>query len=191
MENKLGNIKVITGCVNSGKSEKLGKEYVDYDSDEDNKTLFIPSMSSHYFDLSFGDEYIETVEVSPSDPMEIESHILDEDAVFIENSHFFFREAEDFLNLCVSLSKKGIDVFVCGLDQDFLGREFESISLVMVESDEIVKCNTECSVNSCNNNATKSQKLVDGLPADSTDSIIDLGLDSYEARCRRHYDSSS
>lgn len=189
---KIGRITVISGCVSSGKSAEL----VDFHESEvanDKETIvFVPNVSSHYSEVTdMNGRSIEAVGINPSNPNEILTHVEEEDSVFIDDGQFFFRKANEFVEVCRNLSESGVDVFVSGLDEDHLGDEFESISKLMVEGEEVVKCTTECSYKNCNSEATKSQKYVEGIPSTSVDDpIIDIGVDSYEPRCRLHHTSN-
>lgn len=84
--------------------------------------------------------------------------------------------------------RRGVQIYVSGLDLDFLGQPWETTNQVFAIADSVEKKLAVCSI--CKKiNATRSQRLIQGKPAskDSPRVLID-GTDSYSARCLAHYE---
>lgn len=105
------------------------------------------------------------------------------DVVLIEEVQFF--EA-GIVDLAVELADEGREVVCAGLDQDFRREPFGPMARLMCVADEVVKLRAVCVV--CGEEASHTQRIVDGRPAAPDDPIILIGAtESYEARCRRHH----
>jgi len=90
--------------------------------------------------------------------------------------------------ICELLAAEGRSVLVSGLDQDFLGRPFNSMPILLALADQVTKLTAICTV--CGEDATRTQRMVSGRPAAKDDPLIVIGGvadDRYEARCRAHH----
>ena len=105
--------------------------------------------------------------------------------VAIDEAQFF----DDGLpEICELLAAEGRSVLVSGLDQDFLGRPFNSMPILLALADQVTKLTAICTV--CGEDATRTQRMVAGRPAAKDDPLIVIGGiadDRYEARCRAHH----
>ncbi|MBP8718896.1 MAG: thymidine kinase, partial [Candidatus Atribacteria bacterium] len=73
------------------------------------------------------------------------------------------------------------------LDQDFRGEPFGPIPALLAIAEYVDKLQAICMV--CGRPATRTQRLVNGKPADYNDPTILIGAkESYEARCRQHHE---
>jgi len=91
---------------------------------------------------------------------------------------------EPVVELCVRLADSGVHVIVAGLDQDFRGLPFTFMPRLMALADNVMKLHAICKV--CGEEASRTQRLVDGRPASWDEPTILIGADdTYEARCRR------
>jgi len=69
---------------------------------------------------------------------------------------------------------------------DFRGEPFGPIPNLMAIADEVLKLHAICVV--CGDDATMTQRLINGKPASWHDPIILIGAEEkYEARCRLHH----
>ncbi len=90
---------------------------------------------------------------------------------------------EPVVELCVRLADNGIDVIVAGLDQDFRALPFTFMPRLMALADNVMKLHAICKI--CGEEASRTQRLVDGRPAAWDEPTILIGADdAYEARCR-------
>lgn len=104
----------------------------------------------------------------------------DVQVVGIEEVQFF---DESVVALCQRLADRGVEVIAAGLDQDFRGLPFSFMPMLMALADNILKLRAICKV--CGQEASRTQRLVDGRPAAWDEPTILIGAEeSYEARCR-------
>jgi thymidine kinase len=109
--------------------------------------------------------------------------------VAIDEAQFFDDGLPEIAEL---LASEGRSVLISGLDQDFLGRPFNSMPTLLALADEVTKLTAICTV--CGAEATRTQRMVGGRPAAADDPLIVVGGmndDRYEARCRAHHVISS
>ncbi len=91
---------------------------------------------------------------------------------------------EAVVDLCMRLADSGVDVFAAGLDQDFRATPFSFMPRLMALADNVMKLHAICKV--CGEEASRTQRLVNGKPASWDEPTILIGADeSYEARCRK------
>jgi thymidine kinase len=80
---------------------------------------------------------------------------------------------------------------VAVLDLDFAARPFPGVGALFASADELTKLRAICVL--CGEEASRSQRLVDGLPALMTTPLlaIESGTIEYQARCRSCYRAPS
>jgi thymidine kinase len=104
----------------------------------------------------------------------------DTDVIAIDEVQFF---DEGIVLVCEALADRGKRVMVAGLDMNFRGEPFGVMPILMTRAEFVTKLTAVCSV--CGNPATRTQRLVDGLPAKYDDPLVLVGAsESYTARCR-------
>ncbi len=82
------------------------------------------------------------------------------------------------------LAARGVRVILVGLDTDFRGEPFGPMPALLAAAEGVIKLTAICM--KCGAPATRTQRLVEGRPAQYTDPVILIGArESYEARCRR------
>jgi thymidine kinase len=115
---------------------------------------------------------------------EISAHLLGEvTLVAIDEAQFF---DEEIIPVVQDLVDRGIRVIVGGLDMDFRGVPFGQMPMLLAQAEIVDKLHAICMV--CGEEATRTQRLVDGEPAHFDDPIIIVGAsEMYEARCRTHH----
>lgn len=90
------------------------------------------------------------------------------------------------VKICEELADRGIRVIAAGLDLDFKGEPFGPMPELLARAEFVTKLSAVCTVCGCA--ATRTQRLIDGKPADFNDPIIKVGAkENYEARCRKHH----
>jgi thymidine kinase len=100
--------------------------------------------------------------------------------VAIDEAQFF---DEGLLKVTDELAGRGIRVILAGLDTDFRGVPFGPMPQLMAIAEEVTKLHAICVI--CGEEASRTQRLVDGKPAYYDDPIIMVGAaERYEARCR-------
>lgn len=102
----------------------------------------------------------------------------------IDELQFFEKEVAGVLR---ELKKKNINVYAAGLDTDFLGKEWDVVTEALEDADIVNKFKAICSV--CKEKiATRTQRLIDGLPASkNSPRLLIGGSESYTARCDLHH----
>ncbi len=82
-----------------------------------------------------------------------------------------------------SLVASGKRVICAGLDLDFRGEPFGPVPALLALAERVDKLEAICVV--CGEPGTRTQRIVNGTPADYDDPIIVIGAqEAYEARCR-------
>ena len=177
-----GSITVICGSMFSGKTEELirlvrramhaRKKIQVFKSALDTRcdTMLIRTHDGTSFNA-----------VGVADSRAIEQMLLpDTQLVAIEEVQFL---DDGVVALCERLADSGIQVIAAGLDQDFRAQPFGFMPTLMALADNVMKLHAICKV--CGEEASRTQRLVDGRPAALDEPTILIGADeSYEARCR-------
>ena len=110
------------------------------------------------------------------------------DLVAIDEAQFF---GLDLVGAVDTLLADGLTVMVAGLCVTFDGRPFEPLPSLMATADDVLKLTAVCAV--CGADAAFHQRLAGGETGDSsipTRAQVG-GLESYQARCRRHFTGSA
>jgi thymidine kinase len=117
--------------------------------------------------------------------------LLNEDTkvVAIDEAQFMDKEIVEVVD---ELLEKDIKVIVAGLPLDFKGEPFGSMPVLLAKSDVITRLTAICTYKDdgtiCGQEATRTQRLVDGRPAKYTDPLIVIGAEeSYAPRCPTHH----
>jgi thymidine kinase len=183
-----GWIHVIAGCMFSGKTDELlrllrraeiaGRRIVLVRPTVDDRTS--PEVVESRSGVAFRARAV-------ADSSEIPAIVTGERAsvVAIDEAQFFDPGLPEIAEL---LAAEGRAVIVSGLDQDFLGRPFNSMPVLLALADQVTKLTAICTV--CGADATRTQRMVGGRPAAADDPLIVVGGmhdDRYEARCRAHH----
>lgn len=104
----------------------------------------------------------------------------DDDVIAIDELQFFDKEIVNVINTLVIQGKRVIGT---GLDLDFKGEPFGSMPELLAYADKVDKLTAICM--KCGSEyAVRTQRLIDGEPADINSPLIMIGADeTYEARC--------
>ena len=181
-----GWIEVITGSMFSGKSEELIKRLRRLKYANRKMVVFKHSIDSRYDDSKVASHSLNFIEAEPVSSILEMRKILKEkysdvEVVGIDEVQFF---GDDIVEFCEELADLGKRVIVAGLDQDFKGDPFTPMDKLLAKAEFIDKFNAICMV--CGSPASRTQRLVNGEPAYSDDTIVKVGAsESYEARCRK------
>jgi thymidine kinase len=104
--------------------------------------------------------------------------------VGIDEAQFF---DDGVIEVAQVLANKGVRVIIAGLDMDFRGEPFACVPVLMSLAEKVDKLQAICMV--CGESASRTQRLVNGRPANYDDPIVIVGADElYEARCRKHHE---
>lgn len=180
-----GRLEVITGPMFCGKTDELLRRLRRAIIAKQKIQVFKPGFDVRYSSEKVtshaGNEYnaypVENI-------TEVPTLLLDDvTLVAIDEAQFF---GKDIIDVIQALVDKGIRVIVAGLDMDFRGEPFGQMPVLLAQAEIVDKLHAICMV--CGEEATRTQRLVDGSPAYYDDPIIIVGASElYEARCRIHH----
>ena len=109
----------------------------------------------------------------------------DDEIIAIDELQFF---DENIVKVIRKLIKDGKKVIGTGLDLDFKGEPFGFMPELLCVATRVDKLAAVC-MKCGNENATRTQRLVDGNPVDKNSPLIMIGGDeTYEARCVKCYE---
>ena len=180
-----GWIEVICGPMFAGKSEELIRRVKTLSYAHQKIVAFKPAIDNRYDKSAIashdGEKYQAFAIKSAEDILPlVESDVQ---VVAIDEVQFF---KDSIVSICESLADRCVRVIVAGLDTDFRGEPFGVMPLLLARAEFVTKLSAACTVCGCA--ATRTQRLVDGKPANYDDPIILVGAkESYEARCRKHH----
>lgn len=181
-----GWVEVICGSMFSGKTEELIRRIKRAHIARQKVQVFKPLIDTRYSAgqvASHNGALHTAVPVSSSD--EIES-LVEPDTTVVAIDEAQFLDA-GVVDLCRRLARRGVRVVAAGLDLDFRGEPFGPMPQLMAEAEMIDKLQAICVV--CGAPASRTQRLIDGMPAAYDDPIIMVGAkENYEARCRHCHD---
>jgi len=104
----------------------------------------------------------------------------DTSVVAVDEVQFFDPGIVDVARVLVSGGRR---VICAGLDLDFRGEPFGPVPALLALAERVDKLEAICVV--CGEPGTRTQRIVNGTPADYDDPIIVIGAqEAYEARCR-------
>ena len=180
-----GSIEVVTGSMFCGKTDELIRRLRRATIARQKVQVFKPSI-----DIRCAVEKVMSHAGAEFDALPVESsaEILenlrdDVTVVAIDEAQFFDAE---IVNVARALADRGIRVIAAGLDMDFRAEPFGPMPALLAEAEEVSKLRAICMV--CGEEASRTQRLVNGEPARYDDPIVIVGADEmYEARCRDHH----
>ena len=180
-----GWIEVICGPMFAGKSEELIRRIKTLSYAHQKIIAYKPSIDNRYDDTAIashnGGKYQAFAIKTAADVLRLTPD--DAQVVAIDEVQFFGKE---IVGICETLADRGVRVIVAGLDMDFRGEPFGPMPQLLARAEIVTKLTAACTVCGCA--ATRTQRLVDGKPADYDQPIILVGAkESYEARCRKHH----
>lgn len=178
-----GWIELICGSMFSGKTEELIRRVRRAQIAKQKVQVFKPEIDNRYTQA----------QVSSHTGMQWEAHAItsaqaiydlleaDTTVVAIDEVQFFDWTVAE---IAASLADRGLRVICAGLDLDFRGEPFGPIPLLMAQAEMVEKLHAICVC--CGAPAARTQRLIDGRPANYDDPVILVGASEvYEARCRQ------
>jgi thymidine kinase len=186
MKHHNGSIEVITGSMFSGKTDELIRRLRRATIARQKVQVFKPAIDNRYVVekvTSHAGNHYDAV------PIEKSADILSNldsgtTVVAIDEAQFFDKE---IMGIAQTLADKGLRVIIAGLDTDFRGEPFGPMPILMAQAERVDKLHAICMV--CGEDASRTQRLVNGEPANYDDPVVIVGASElYEARCRRHHE---
>jgi thymidine kinase len=177
-----GWVEVVCGSMFSGKTEELIRRVRRAQIARQQVQVFKPSLDDRYsIEHVTSHNGVNLQAASVRKVSDILGQIQpDTDVVALDEAQFFDAE---ITAVCKTLAQQGLRVIVAGLDTDFRGEPFGPMPLLLAQAEKIDKLRAICVV--CGNEASRTQRLIDGRPATFEDPVILVGAQEvYEARCR-------
>ncbi len=184
-----GRIEVICGCMYSGKTEEVIRRMRHVSIARQPFRIFTPRLDTRYGSSQIASHVGRKLEALPiNSVLDVFEALGDAQVVAIDELHFLEDAPDQICASCQQLADQGLRVIVAGLDQDYRARPFPAMSQLMAVAEEVNKLHAICV--RCGAYATRSQRLLDGQPAPAdAPTLVVGGLEMYEARCRRCYQS--
>jgi len=182
-------LEVITGSMFSEKTTELIYRVREYEREGKTVVTLKPVQDARYSRndvVSHDGLKIRALAIDGVD--EIYEIVEEEecDVLAIDEIQFF---GWDLLDVISDIANRGIYVMVAGLDLDFKGKPFGIMPELMALADIVNKKHARCKV--CGKIASRSQRLINGVPAKESDPIF-LNSENenitYEPRCRYHHE---
>jgi thymidine kinase len=179
-------LEVIVGPMYSGKSEELVRRLRRAEIAKLRVVAFKPSVDDRWpgnvIKTHAGHEIPCII---TEEPYEIFAGSEDYDVIGIDEIQFY----DDVITrLLRSLSYMGKTVIVSGLDTTYRAEPFGIVPYLMAVAEKVDKLTAICHV--CGSEATRTQRLVDGLPADFSGPTVLVGAsEAYEARCVKCFEA--
>ncbi len=186
MRHHTGRVEVICGGMFSGKTEELIRRVRRAIIAKQHVQVFKPLLDTRYVMQRVTSHNGQGHEAKAvKNAQEILEQLQPETTVVaIDEVQFFDDEIERVVEV---LASRGVRVIVAGLDMDFRGEPFGPMPALLCRADYIQKLHAICPI--CGEEASRSQRLVDGEPAPYDAPLIWIGAkEAYEPRCREHHE---
>lgn len=181
-----GRVEVICGSMFSGKTEELIRRLRRAKIARQKVMVFKPVLDNRYAEekvVSHNGQDLDAVAVAEASDILAQAG-PETTVVGIDEAQFFDTGLPAVVD---ELAARGVRVVLAGLDLDFRGEPFGVMPVLMARAEEVTKLHAICVV--CGEDASRTQRLVNGRPANYHDPVIMVGASEvYEARCREHHD---
>jgi thymidine kinase len=180
-----GWLEVVCGSMFSGKTEELIRRVKRAVIARQAVQVFKPAIDNRYqIEQVASHSGVSFTAVPVNSVADIRGQIVAEtEVVAIDEVQFF---DDSVVQLCREMANNRKRVIVAGLDLNFRGEPFGCMPQLMAEAEQVDKLHAICLV--CGAPASRTQRLINGQPANYNDPIILVGAtDAYEARCRTHH----
>lgn len=181
------SFELITGPMSCGKTEELLRrirrsiiakrkvKVISPDIDTRAKGDYIESRNGLWLDAIKVKHAIQIMSVVKPD----------DEVIAIDELQFF---DSNIVKVISKLMDEGKKVIGTGLELDFKAEPFGSMPELMCIATKVDKLHAVCMKCGCEH-ATRTQRLIDGKPADKNSPLIMIGGDeTYEARCIKCYE---
>lgn len=181
------SFELITGPMSCGKTEELLRrirrciiakkkvKVISPDIDTRSKGDYIESRNGLWLDAIKVKHAINILSVVKPD----------DEVVAIDELQFF---DSNIVKVIAKLMESGKKIIGTGLELDFKAEPFGSMPELMCIATTVDKLHAVCMKCGCEH-ATRTQRLIDGKPADKNSPLIMIGGDeTYEARCIKCYE---
>ena len=183
---KNGFIEVVCGPMFAGKTEELIRRIKRLQYAKQNIVVFNPKIDDRYSQseiVSHNNNRTKAYFIEKS--VDAYQYIDDKtDAVIFDEAQFFDME---IVQVADDLADRGIRVIIGGLDNNFRGEPFGPMPFLLAKAEFVTKLTAICVVTG--EPATRTQRIVNGKPADYNEEIVVIGAqESYEPRSRHAHE---
>jgi len=185
MKHHTGSVEVITGSMFCGKTDELIRRLRRATIARQKVKVFKPVIDNRYaFEKVTSHAGNEFGAIPIQTAVGVRDYLDDNTTVVaIDEAQFF---GNDLIPIVQELADRGLRVIVAGLDTDFRGEPFGPMPVLMAQAEKVDKLQAICMV--CGEPATRTQRLINGEPANFHDPVVVVGAaEMYEARCRAHH----
>lgn len=186
MRHHSGVVEVIVGSMFSGKTDELIRRLRRATIAKQKVQVFKPAIDNRYSEAKVTSHAGSEFDALPiQSAKEILAHLdADTTVVAVDEAQFF---DPDINQIVQRMADSGLRVIVAGLDTDFRGEPFGPMPTLMAQAERVDKVHAICM--KCAEEASRTQRLLDGKPAHYNDPIVVIGASElYEARCRKHHE---
>lgn len=181
------SFEIITGPMSCGKTEELLRRVKRCIIAQKRVKVISPEI-----DTRAKGDYIESRNglwldaITVKNSRDILNHIKHDDEIIAFDEIQFFDE--EIVSVIKKLVEHGKRVIASGLDLDFKGEPFGCMPELLCLADKVDKLAAVC-MKCGSDNGTRTQRLINGFPADKSSALIMIGGDeNYEARCLKCYE---
>lgn len=185
MKHHNGRVEVICGSMFCGKTEELIRRVRRAIIARQQAQVFKPALDDRYSIQHVTSHNGQNIQAQPiSSSQQIFPMLSPETTVVAIDEVQFFDEG--IVSVVNEMARRGIRVILAGLDMDFRGEPFGPMPQLLCRAEDVTKLHAICVV--CGEEASRTQRLVNGKPAHYNDPVIMVGAaESYEARCNQHH----
>lgn len=180
---KKGRIELICGSMFSGKTEELIRRIRRATIAKQTVQVFKPAIDKRYHAeqvISHAGANTDALPVASAADILTNIH-EGTDVIAVDEVQFFDWEIVEVVQ---SLADQGYRVICAGLDMDFRGEPFGPMPIILSSAEVVDKLRAICVI--CGDEASRTQRLIDGDPAAWDDPVVMVGAaEVYEARCRQ------
>lgn len=187
MDNSVGSLELVIGCMFSGKSTELIRRT--RMNKMLNKNVLVVNHAS---DLRYGNSF------------KITSHDMDqENAVHVTSLMTLIQKDEylyanvvivdegQFFNDLVEFSKKAVEqddktLIIAALDGNFNRQPFQNVMELIPFADNVIRLNAMCFMCNDGSSASFTKRIKENTSKNEFDVVVG-GSDIYQSVCRRHY----
>jgi thymidine kinase len=202
MSERKGELTTIYGPMFSGKTGELIDRIESLGAVLKNSVMIKPDIDTRYDPIQIvthSGKKIDAFPVNVKTPQGILDVVLRVeygkkklDIVGIDEVQFF--EPGGVIWVIEHLLEDGKAVLVAGLPTDFRDEPFGATPILIAKADHPIAKTAYCKYLVapeiyCSRSATKTQRIIDGKPAEYSEPVIVVGAaELYEARCREHHE---
>ncbi len=175
-----GSIEVVCGPMFSGKTEELIRRVRRAQIARQKIQIFKPAIDTRYDETAVVSHSSQSVLSEPVEKaIDILARLKDSTRVVAIDEVQFFDN--NIVQVVDKLARRGLRVLCAGLDLDYKAIPFGPMPQLLAIADEVIKINAICTI--CGAPATRSQRI-----SHNKDQVLLGEKDSYQARCRGHYE---